>query len=102
MATIRSELQQKAQSTILQYAIFRWESAVILALTLVLTVLLPQPFPGWPRYGWLLLGLVGLALLVYSSITDAETNARVLLDLFQEQFDTNRLRDRELHQQMQT
>ena len=32
MTTIRSELQQKAQSTLIQYAVFRVESALIIAM----------------------------------------------------------------------
>jgi len=101
MTTIRSELQQKAQSGILQYAIMRWESALVVAMTVVLFFLLRRPFPWWPPFGWPLLGVVGLLLLVYSSLTDAETNARVLLELFQEQFDPRRLRDKELRQDVE-
>jgi hypothetical protein len=102
MTTIRTELQQRAQSAILQYAIFRWESAVVVALTLVLTVLVRRPFFWWPPFGWPLLGLLGLALIVYSSLNDAETNARVLLDLFQEQFNASQLRDKELRGQVES
>jgi hypothetical protein len=101
MATIRSNLQQRAQGAILQYALFRWESAVIIALTLVLTFLLRRPFPWWPPFGWPVLGLLALALIAYSSLTDAETNARVLIDLFQEQFDASRIKEKELRQQVQ-
>lgn len=96
MSTIRTELQQKAQSTLIQFAIFRWESAVIIALTIVLTFLLPRPFVWWPRFGWPLLGLTAVALLVYSSLTDAETNAQVLLNVFQEQFNPRAIRDQAL------
>jgi hypothetical protein len=96
MTTIRTELQKQAQSVLLQYAIFRWESALILAITIILTFLLPRPFIWWPRFGWPLLGLVGLAALVISSLTDAQANARILHKLFQEQFDPRNLRDREL------
>ena len=63
MSNIRSELQKKAQSAIMQYAFFRWESAVIIAGTILLMALLPHPFPWWPVWGWLILGLVGLAAL---------------------------------------
>jgi hypothetical protein len=40
MTTTRSDIQKRAQSAIWQYAIFRWESALVIALTLVLF------FPG--------------------------------------------------------
>jgi biopolymer transport protein ExbB/TolQ len=102
MTTIRSELQQKAQSTILQYAIFRWESALVVALTLILFFLLRRPFPWWPPFGWPLLGLLSLAAIVYSSLKDAETNARVLLELFQEQFNPRSLRDAALRRSFET
>jgi hypothetical protein len=101
MTTIRSDLQRRAQSAIIQYAIFRWESAVVLALTLILTVVLRRPFPWWPPFGWPLLGLIGLAMIFYSSLNDADTNARVLLDLFQEQFDARRIKDKTLRQQVE-
>ena len=96
MSTIRTELHQKAQSTLIQYALFRWESALILALTILLTFLLPRPFFWWPRFAWPLLGAVALFAIVYSSLMDAETNARVLLQVFQEQFDPRAIQDREL------
>ena len=96
MTTIRSELQQKAQSTLIQYAIFRVESAIIIALTLVLTFLYPRPFPWWPRFGWVLLGIVALGVLIYSSLTDAEANAQVLLNMFQEQFNPRNITEKNL------
>ena len=43
MSTIRSDLQQKAQSSVIQYAIFRWESALVLALAFVLFFLTLAP-----------------------------------------------------------
>ena len=102
MSTIRSELQKKAQSAILQYAFFRWESAVILAGTILLTALFSHPFSWWPVWGWPLLGLLGLAAIVHSSLTDAETNARILQELFQEQFDPRRIRDQDLRGDVET
>jgi methyl-accepting chemotaxis protein len=65
-------------------------------LTVVLFFVLRRPFPWWPPFGWPLLGLIGLLLLVYSSIRDADTNKRVLLALFQEQFDPGLVRDKAL------
>lgn len=102
MSTTRSELQQRAQSTLIQYAVFRWETAMILAVTIVLTFLLPRPFFWWPRFGWPLLGLIAVVLLVYSSLTDAEANADVLLRLYQEQFDPRSIPDKELRAKLET
>lgn len=100
--TIRTDIQKRAQSAIFQYAIFRWESALVIALTLVLLFLFPRPFPWWPRFGWLVLGAAGLVALLYSSLTDADANAKVVLRLFQEQFDPGRIRDRELRKDIET
>jgi len=102
MTTTRSDIQKRAESAIWQYAIFRWESALVIGLTIVLFFLVPRPFAWWPRYGWLVLGLAGLAALVYFSLTDAETNAKVVLRLFQEQFDAGRIKDKELRKDVET
>jgi hypothetical protein len=101
MSTIRSELQQKAQGALIQYAIFRWESALLVAITIILTFLLPRPFFWWPRFGWPLIGLAGLVVLIYSSLTDVEANDQMLLQLFQEQFDARRIQDAELRGKVQ-
>ncbi len=102
MATIRSELQKEAQSAILQYAFFRWESAVVLAGTIVLTLLLPHPFPWWPVWGWPVLGLLGVIGIFVSSLTDAEANAKVLLELFQQQFDPAEIEDPALRREVES
>lgn len=102
MTTIRSEIQQKAQGTLIQYAFFRIESAVIIALALVLTFVYPRPFIWWPRYGWLLLGVVALGVIIYSSLTDAEANAEILLSVFQEQFNPRAIADQELRKKVES
>lgn len=102
MTTIRSDIEKRAQSSILQYAIFRWESALVIALTLILFFLYPRPFFWWPRWGWLVLGGAGLIAVVYTSLTDADANAKVVLRLFQAQFDPGRVRDKELRKDVET
>ena len=75
---------------------------MVLAGTILLTALWPHPFTWWPVWGWLLLGLLGLAAMVYSSLTDTEANARVLLELFQQQFDPRKIQDQALRQEVET
>jgi len=101
MTTPRTKLQQEAQSAILQYAFLRWESAVVVAGTILLTLFLPGPFPWWPVWGWPLLGLMGVVVMAASSLTDAEANAEVLLRLFQEQFDPAEIRDADLRREVE-
>jgi hypothetical protein len=101
-SSTRSDIQKRAQSAVFQHAFFRWEAALVIGLTIVLFFLLPRPFPWWPRYGWIVLGLCGYAALVYTSLSDAENNAKVILRLFQEQFDTGRIKDKDLRGDVET
>ena len=100
MTQIRSEVQKQARNNILQYAVFRWESAAVIALTLIVYFLAPGPL-GLPRELWLVLGLVALGLVIYSSVSDADTNARVLLDLYQEKFDPKQIKDKALRKELE-
>jgi hypothetical protein len=68
----------------------------------VLTFLLPRPFFWWPRFGWPLLGAIALVIVVYSSLTDADANAQVLLSLFQQQFNPRAIGNKELRAKVET
>ncbi|MBO9393494.1 hypothetical protein, partial [Caldilinea sp.] len=45
--------------------------------------------------------VVGLGLIIYSSLTDVETNARVMLELFQEKLDPSRIKDKTLRKEVE-
>jgi hypothetical protein len=65
-----------------EYALFRWESATLIAGTLVASALAWQfrQLPQIPEQGWLAIlafGLVGEALLLYSSLRDPASLLRV-------------------------
>ncbi len=104
--TIRTQLQKQAQSSLIQYALLRWEGALVLALSLVLAFLLPAPFPWWPHlaafgWGWLVLGLLGYGAIALSSLADSKNNARLLLNQFQQQFNPQTLRTDFLRQDVE-
>lgn len=101
MPTTRSDLQKEAQSLLLQYAFFRWENAVVIAGALLLSVLYRRPIPGWPAWGWALLGVIGVGVIVYSSLTDADANAKILVDLMQQEFNPKEVRDEKLRQDVE-
>jgi hypothetical protein len=66
---------------LLSYALFRWESAAVLALTLILAVLLPDPFgglvPAWRWWFWVLLGLGAEAAILLTTLQDPDVRAQV-------------------------
>lgn len=82
-----NNLHQESRRVILQYAIFRWENAVIMAGAILLTAFFPKPFSWWPVWGWPVLGLAGVGLIFYSSLTNTKANARLLQQHFQASFD---------------
>lgn len=99
----RVALEKRAQQAILQHAVFRWESAVVIALTLLLTVFAPQiPFLQLiPAWAWLIGGLAAEAALVYSSLSDVEANRQVVANMLKTEFQPQRLRTPELQRVIQ-
>jgi hypothetical protein len=87
------ELRRRAMMAMWAYAFFRWESAVVIAMVILLTFFLPQPFPGWQPWYWIVGGAVALLLLVYSSFTDPDVGARVVGDMLRDTFNPRRLRN---------
>ncbi len=102
MTSTRTKLREKLLRTAIQYAFLRWESAVVVSGTLLLTTFLPHPFDWWPIWGWPLLGVLGLGAIVYSSLTDTATSAKLLNELFERHFDPTRIDDARLREEMRT
>lgn len=99
MARSRVELSKRA---IVQYALFRWENAVIFAGVILLTAFFPKPFSWWPIWGWALLGILGVGTITYSSLTNIRFNAQLLLSTFQDQFELKRIGLPELRRKVES
>jgi hypothetical protein len=99
--SFRDELEQRAARAILLRSFLRWESAAILGLTLILTVLLPRPLPFWQPWYWLILGAVGEIGLIWSSLTDPEFRAQAVAEMFREKFSLRQVADAGLKGQVQ-
>lgn len=95
---VRKTLEKRAQQAILQHAVFRWESAVIIALTLLLAVF--TPLASVPAWGWLVGGLLAELAIIYSSLTDEQTAERVVENMLRDEFRPERLADKELQRQV--
>jgi hypothetical protein len=99
-SSFQDELEKKAARAILIRAIYRWESAAIIGLMLVLLFLIPQPLPFWQPWFWLVLGALGEIGLVWSSIRDPEFRAKAVGEMFREKFDARQIKNQRLRRQV--
>jgi hypothetical protein len=90
---VQDELEKRAARAILARSIYRWESAVILGLTLVLFAFVRQPFPFWQPWYWLVLGALGEIGFVWSSVQEGEFRAQAVAEMFREKFRPRSIRD---------
>lgn len=104
----REELKDRIRRMVWQYALFRPESAVVIALTLVLTaisiIVNGGSFTGLefiiPAWGWLLGGTVAEAILIYSSLSDPNVSAKIVEAMFRDKFKPEQINDKELQKQI--
>jgi hypothetical protein len=102
MPEFHSRLPKQKISIVMQYALFRWENAVIVAGTILLNWMFPAPFPWWPEWAWSLLGFAGVAVIFFSSLTNVRANMQLLLGEFQGQFDLEQIKIEELRHSVET
>ena len=96
------KMEQQIRKSILSYALYRPESAVVIAMTIIfmwLSLANVSWFPGqW--WLWLLFGLTGEALIVRSTLRDEKFYQSILDELFDQKFDINKLRSADLRQKL--
>lgn len=97
---VRESLEKRVQKAIIQEAFFRWESAAVISLSLLMAVFAPRFIQFIPSWAWLLGGVGAELALVYSSLTDPDFGRKVVSDLLRHEFEPERLRDRHLRQQV--
>jgi len=100
-----AKLEQRARRAIIWHALLRWESAMIIALTLIISAFLALlagvgTLPNW--FPWVALGggLLTEAIIFVSSVTDADENVRVVADLLRDQYQPKRLQSVKLKTQV--
>jgi hypothetical protein len=92
----------KTRRALWSYAFFRIESALTLAGTLVLTVLAASNMPWLPGQWWIWLGagLIAEAFIVYSTVSDRGLVKTTENQLFSQQFDLSKLRNKTLREKV--
>lgn len=94
------DLEKRAQRAILAHAFFRVESALTIAITILLAWFLPQPFGWWRWWFWLALGGVAWILVVVTSITDEAAAQAALAEMLRQSARPPRLRSPRYREQV--
>jgi hypothetical protein len=92
-SAVKTDLERRAWRAMLSTAFFRWESAATIALVILLAFFLPQPFPGWEWWFWLVGGALAEAGIVYTSITDPEFGRQVVARMLRQEFNPSEIQD---------
>ncbi len=100
MTNNNKTLPKQAQQTILKYAFLRWESAMIIALTMISTLGVALFISPIPAVGALLFGVLAEALIVYSSLNDKKANRQLVDKMLQAKFQPEQLQSIELQQKI--
>jgi hypothetical protein len=101
MSDFFSRLPRKKKLLLLQYSLFRWENAVLLAGGGLLSFLFPAPFLWWPAWGWMALSSLGVLTVTGTSLTNPAAANRLLLEDFQGKYHPALLRDPELRRDVE-
>jgi hypothetical protein len=99
--SFQDELETRATRALLTRAVYRWESAAIIALTLILAVFVPHPLPFWQSWFWFVLGGLGEVGLVWTSLKDPEFRAKAVAEIFRAKFQSRTIRDAALRKQVE-
>ena len=91
--SFRDPLKERTWWTVVSYAFFRLESALTIAMTLLLVFLIPRPFAWWQWWYWLALGVAAEVAIIWTSVTDPDTGRRLVADMLREQYNPRSLRD---------
>jgi dihydroneopterin aldolase len=93
MSKMKEQMRDRAWQTILSRAFFSVESAVIIALSIVLFGLGYQPFGWWQAKYWLVFGLLAEALYLGVTVTDPKAAQRAVDAMLSERFDPGDIRN---------
>jgi hypothetical protein len=79
-------MKNKLKSVLIQQALLRWENAVLIAMAILLTAFLPQPFDFWPVWGWGVLALVGVIAITISNLNETEVRSDAIDEVLYQEY----------------
>lgn len=99
----RESLNKRIRNAIFQEALFRPESALVIAATLLLSTasaIFPDFLGVVPIWGWLVGGAIAEGALIGAALTDPEFGRKVAAKVLQHEYRPERLKDKYLQQRL--
>lgn len=93
MSNMKDEMRGRAWRAILNMAFFSVESAVIIALSIVLFGLGYAPFDWWQAWYWLVFGALAEAVYLGVAVTDPKAAQRAVDRMLTERYDPSHIRN---------
>jgi len=88
-----NDVRSRATGAVITNALFRWESLVTIAITAILFLFVPAPFPWWQAWFWIVAGLIAEAALVVSAISDPNASAAAVAREFEGKYDLHQIKN---------
>jgi hypothetical protein len=84
--SFKGQMRREVLGKMVSNAFFGWESAVIIALTILLTFLNVHPFGWWQQWFWVVAGMLAELALIGVSLSDPENLRKAVADQFRQKF----------------
>ncbi|MCD4686341.1 MAG: hypothetical protein K8S97_10430 [Anaerolineae bacterium] len=100
MSKNREQLRERAWRAIFSAAFFNVESAVIIALSILLFGLGYQPFGWWQNAYWLIFGVLAEALYLGVTITDPNMAQQAVSNMLSERFEPDDIKNADARERL--
>ena len=105
---LRDKIEAEVKKSVLSYAFYRPESAIIIAMTIVLAGLtgaaqvmgMQGIFTMIPWWAWLAFGAASEGLIIWSTLNDEDFYRKIVEEMFKQEFNVKKLRSKELQKKL--
>jgi hypothetical protein len=94
-------MKQRALTAMITDAFFTWPSAVNIAVFLMLYVFVPNLFPWWQNWFWIVLGAVAEAIYIIATLTDPVARQQAVSRMLEERYDPRDIKNLSARQRLQ-
>jgi hypothetical protein len=98
--SVMDRMEKQAGKALIKNAVFRLESALMIGGTILATVFLPELITWIPAFVWPVLGAMGEAAVIFSTLTDKAEQQKAIESMFREKYSTAGIRDRNLRDKL--